>query len=57
MRTKALIGVCVAMMITACASPAVAQSERILDFHAHLAVGSDGWLTVTETIHVYAAGK
>ena len=57
MRTKALIGVCVAMVITVCAPSAVAQSERILNYHAHLAVSSDGWLTVTETIRVYATGN
>ena len=56
-RTRMLMGVLVAVTATVSARPAVAESERIRDFQVLLTVEPDGWLTVTETIRVHAAGK
>ena len=43
----------------ALAAPALAQpaEEEILSFHSDIAVHEDATMTVTETIHVFAAGR
>ncbi|GAG01068.1 unnamed protein product, partial [marine sediment metagenome] len=38
-------------------APAATQQERILGYHSDITVHPDGWLTVTETIRVHAAGN
>lgn len=50
---RVLLLVCLCL----CAIPALAQSERILDFHSAIQVRESGSMDVVETIRVHSAGN
>ncbi|HSQ00253.1 MAG TPA: DUF2207 domain-containing protein [Candidatus Dormibacteraeota bacterium] len=45
------------MVVLTCAVARAQDGERITDYRSDIAVDRDGWLTVTETIAVVAAGE
>jgi len=50
-------GLVALVLLVLCASPALARQERIVSFHADIAVETDGSLLVTETITAIATGR
>jgi len=59
MRATATVLACLAVLVSAPPAPGAVQGtdERILAYHSDIAVGADGYVTVTETIQVRAAGN
>jgi len=53
-RIRVVLGVLIFLLSSAAAEQ---QTERILSFKSHIRIQTDGSMTVTETITVYAAGQ